>query len=342
MATVSKSEKVDVSIIIVNFNGKSFLGPCLLSLQQQSFSHGVEIIVVDNASTDGSVEFLSKNHPEVTVIPQTTNGGFGQANNKASAVAKGEYLVFLNSDTQVEPDWLLELVSAARANPKIAAVTPRVYLFSSKVNSAKVQNAGILIFKQGYVRDRGILTRNGADDYEEDSVFFEQPTIVPACCGVSMLVTRSAFKEVGGFDPDYFMYYEDVDLSLRLRLNGYHCAYAPKAIVWHHHGASSHIASPFFIFQTERSRLLFIAKHFPLFTVANALFRYLEFIAVACLRAFNLMIRADQSSMNRWSEIARLRFSVLWQVMVKLPKILVVTRTRSTWQTSMKLYETFR
>lgn len=341
MASAPKSEKVDVSIIIVNFNGKSLLSSCLQSVQEQSTTLRFEIIVIDNASSDGSIEFLTTNFPDVITMPLSKNCGFGQANNKAATLAKGDYLIFLNSDTEVEPDWLSELVLVAKSNSKIAAVSPRVYLHATKGNTPKVQNAGLLVFKQGYAKDRGSITRNGVEDYEYDSHFFENPTLLSACCGVSMLVTREAFTAVGGFDPDYFMYYEDVDLSLRLRAQGYVCAYAPKAKLWHHHGASSEIASPFFIFHTERSRILFVAKHYPLTTLVQTLMVYLGFIGVAAIRAINLLLHSDRSSMNRWIEITRLRFSVFWQVIVKIPTILIVTRTRSTWKVSMKLYETY-
>lgn len=341
MAPTPKSEKIDASIIIVNYNGKALLGACVKSLQAQSSSHSFEIIVVDNASTDGSVAYLSTDFPTVKVFPQEHNTGFGHANNLGASVARGEYLIFLNADTEVEPTWLFELLAVARSNPTIAAVSPRVYLYATKGKQQKVQNAGILVLKQGYATDRGVMYRNGVSDYEYDSAFYDQPTNLPACCGVSMAVRKDAFISVGGFDPDYFMYYEDVDLSLRLRQRGAVCAYAPKAIVWHHHGASSQIASPFFIFHTERSRMLFVAKHFPVRTLLKTVFRYLGFIAVAFLRALSMMIQSDRSQMNRWFEISRLRCSVLLQVSGKIPGIVFRSRTATTWRAAMSLYETY-
>ncbi|MBP9699704.1 glycosyltransferase family 2 protein [Candidatus Woesebacteria bacterium] len=341
MAPTPKSKKLDASIIIVNFNGKSLLGACLKSLQTQSTSHTFEIIVVDNASTDGSVDYLFAQFPDVIVVQENQNSGFGRANNLGASRATGEYLIFLNADTEVEPTWLFEMLTVAQSNPKIAAVSPRVYLYATKGNQKKVQNAGILVFKQGFATDRGVFYRNGVSDYELDSKFYDQPTTLPACCGVSLLVKTDAFTSIGGFDHDYFMYYEDVDLSLRLRQRGYLCEYAPKAIVWHHHGASSQIASPFFIFHTERSRILFVAKHFPLSTLLTTVFFYLGFISVAFARAVSMLLQSDFSQMNRWLEITRLRCSVLLQVVVKIPQIIVRTRTKPTWIAAMNLYETF-
>lgn len=341
MAPSTKPDKIDASIIIVNFNGKAFLDACLQSLQAQLSSHTFEIIVVDNASTDGSVEYLSAEYPKVRVLSQQKNTGFGQANNIGASIARGEYLIFLNSDTEVEPTWLSELIAVAQSDPAIAAVSARVYLFASKQEQPQIQNAGILVFKQGYAMDRGTIYNNGVSEYENDSAFYDKPMTLAACCGVSMLVTKDAFHRVGGFDRDFFMYYEDVDLSLRLREKGYRCAYAPKAIVWHHHGASSKIASPFFLFHTERSRMLFVAKHYPISRLVQTILFYLGFISIALFRSFSMLAQADFSQLNRWLEITRLRCSVLLQVVLKIPGIVLRTRISSTWKTAMTLYDTF-
>lgn len=138
-----------------------------------------------------------------------------------------------------------------------------------------IQNAGNIIFRDGYGRDRGTLIIGGKQHYEEDKGQYDRPEPIQAFCGAGVLIRKRALDEVGYFDENFFMYYEDDDLSLRLKKRGWETTYCPKALVRHIHAASSREWSPLFIFNVERNRLLFVSKHWPRIIVILEWLKYL-------------------------------------------------------------------
>lgn len=442
-----------VSILIVNYNGKQLTRRCLTSLEHLKYPKSkYEVIVVDNNSHDLSVEMIREEFPWVTVVPMNENSGFSKGNNIAAQHAKGKYLVFLNNDTEVLPNWLSALVETAEADDKIGAVNSKIlgyypfvvldvtsnthtfseftntfdmqsvgvqieelfldnaflqplityfsgFLkkdkstqlarwtdgnaqillpfdraarsldfiitlraqkslsrlktnFSLKVGSHEllqdsldsyqvkqyevsiprkvlekniqhqVTNAGNVVFSNGQGRDRGAVVSGHQQSYELDNSFYDKLTDVTAFCGASALVRAALFKKLGGFDEDFFMYYEDVDYSFRLQRLGYKIVYQPKSVVYHHHAASSGEWSSFFILQVEKNYMLFLLKHFPLQTFVHAYFFQVMLTSVTFLKMIKWRIIEHWELFDELKARTKTRLEILRQVAMEIPKML--------------------
>ena len=208
------------SVLIVNHNGGADLSACLASLSCTAHD-AYEVIVVDNASTDGSADQAEVAFPDVRWARSPENLGFGGANNLAASQAHGEILVFLNPDTHVTPGWLDALVQVLQNDPRAGLATSRILL---KDHPDRVNAAGNVMHITGLTLCRGM----GAD---RDA--FDTPEEVDAVSGAAFAIRRSLFDALGGFDAAFFLYMEDTDLSWRARLAGYTCRYVPESIVYH-------------------------------------------------------------------------------------------------------------
>jgi len=238
--------------VVLNYNGRRYLDRCMEALLAQDLEGGLEVLLVDNASTDGSAEYVRARFPEVHLIESANNLGFAGGNNLGMRHARGRYVVLLNNDTRVRPGWLAALVETASAEPDIGAVTSKV-VFMKQPNM--IQNAGVLLLSDGSGADRGAG--------EEDSGQYDRQEEVFGACGCAMLLKREMLEQIGGFDIAFFMYYEDTDLSWRMRLWGWRIVYQPSAVVEHVHSGTSVEWSPFFTFHVDRNRLFMILKNAP-------------------------------------------------------------------------------
>ena len=258
-----------VSIIIVNWNGCAHLEECLDSLVAQTF-RDFEVVLVDNGSTDGSESFVRERYPWVKLVPLGKNTGFATGNNCGFENSRGEYLVTLNNDTRVEPDWLATLVRVAEENPLAGMVGCRI---CSYFDLELIDSLGMGICPDGMSRGRYRNRRWPELDFPEvDEILFPS-----ACAG---LYKREMIDRIGFFDDDFFAYAEDSDLGLRGRLAGWGALLATKAVVYHKYSQSSGSLSPFKVFLVERNHYWAALKNFspsallklPFFT----LLRYLE------------------------------------------------------------------
>jgi GT2 family glycosyltransferase len=207
------------SVVVVAYNPGYFLRDCVASIY--STQPEVEVVVVDNASTDGAVERVKSEFPAVRVVWNEKNVGFGAGNNLGVAHAKGVFLVFLNPDATVTDGWLEALISPLVEDPSIGLVTPKVLL---RNDPDRVNVAGLDVHLSGISMCRGLgLPRTALDEVVE----------VAAISGVTFAAQRDVFEAIGGFDEDFFLYIEDVDLSARTWLAGYRCLYVPHAVVLH-------------------------------------------------------------------------------------------------------------
>lgn len=232
------------SIIVVNYNGRPYLQACLSALlSEHNPDH--EVILVDNASTDGSPEYVEQTFPEVRIVRNQNNAGFGQGFNLGAQHARGRVLACLNPDTAVEPGWLDHLVIALQANPRVGLVTSKILLMS---DPQRINTCGNDVHCTGLTLCRGM---------GRDSNAFTEPTEVDAVSGAAFAVRRETFEALGGFDADFFMYMEDTDLSWRARLAGYTCLCAPESVVYHDY--SLHFG-PRKTFYQERNRYLMLLK----------------------------------------------------------------------------------
>jgi GT2 family glycosyltransferase len=221
----SSPTTIDVSVIVLNYNGRQWLERCLSAARAQLTAHG-EIVLVDNASSDGSLEFVRARFPDVQLLPLERNVGFAAGNNAGARIAKGGYLAFLNNDAIPQAGWLEALRAPLDRDPALAFTTSRiVYLHDPSI----IDSAG-----DGYLRAGGAFKRFHGEAFARGNDSGE----VFGACGAAFMVRHEVFAELGGFDEDFFMVYEDVDLSYRARLRGHRCVYVADAIV-HHAGSGT-------------------------------------------------------------------------------------------------------
>lgn len=240
-----------VSIIIINWNGKTVIERCLRAVFDQTFQN-FEIIVVDNGSTDGSLQVIADLFPQIRLIQLESNHGFAHANNVASAQARGQWLALINSDVFPEPDWLQAMLDASQTHPDL-------YFFTSCQIQANDPN--LLDGTGDQYNIGGIAWRRQINQPVENAVPYIDEVF--SACGAAALIPRDAFLETGGFDEDYFSYLEDVDLGFRLRLLGYRCLYVPRARVLHVGSASLGVESEFAIYHTLRNMVWTFLKDMP-------------------------------------------------------------------------------
>jgi GT2 family glycosyltransferase len=219
------------SLIILSWNSHQMTSECIRSVLAMSAGN-FEIIVVDNGSSDGSAQMLPQEFPQITVLPQETNLGFAAGCNVGVryAVAKGvEYVLLLNNDTLVAPDFVSEMLAVIETDPRIAAVCPKIY-FADPPDKLWYAGADFSLWT-GTVRHRGWK--------EIDHGQFDHCQEITRATGCAMLVRCSALGDVGLLDEQFWAYAEDLDWSLRFLKRGYRLMYAPKARLWHYDGATS-------------------------------------------------------------------------------------------------------
>jgi N-acetylglucosaminyl-diphospho-decaprenol L-rhamnosyltransferase len=260
---------LQLSVIVVNWNVQDLLRTCLASLEAElgmtspgATGKGTEIIVVDNASADGSVEMLRAEFPHVTTISNQHNAGFGAANNQALAQSNGRYVLFLNPDTEVKPGAIRRMLAFIEQRPQAGCAGPRLLNPDGSIQSSRRSFPGVATafvestVLQRYCGGLGALRRfySGRGDEHE-------PQRVDWLVGACLLMRRSALEEVGAFDERFFMYSEEMDLCYRLRQAGYEVWFVPEAEVVHHEGASSRQDLFLRNVNFHESRYRFFRKH---------------------------------------------------------------------------------
>lgn len=250
-----------VTVVVVTWQGAHLLPGCLESLCRQTLPHAV--VVVDNGSTDGTDEFLAARFPEVRVVQTGANLGFAGGVQAGLDIAETPYVALLNNDAEAEPGWLAALVHAAEAHPGAAAVTSRMLL--QDTDPPLLNNTGVVLLDTDYGADRD-LRADASVRTAADSVF--------GFSGGAALLRLDAVRAVGGFPTRFFLYYEDTDLSWRLRLAGWDIRYEPAAVVHHAHSATVDQTSDRFAFFNERNRLLMLTRCAPASRARRAVFRF--------------------------------------------------------------------
>jgi O-antigen biosynthesis protein len=244
------SQMPRVTVVTVTFNGKRFLQDffsSLLATDQQGLQ--LEIIMVDNGSTDGSVDWVRGNYPQIKILENDENN-YARALNLGIASSRGEYVVITNNDATVHPHWLQGLIEVFQIDKEIGAVQSKIYFAETN----RINSVGVEEIEHFYFRDIGF------DD--EDSVRYSKPTEREYVTGGSVMFRRECLEHVGDWDEEFIMFMEDVDYSTRCRKNGWKLFYSPSSILYHHyHGSSSDTLCEYFC---TRNRFFFVAKHFPL------------------------------------------------------------------------------
>lgn len=282
---------LSIAVIIVNWNSNGHLGTCLQALRTQSLPP-TQIIIVDNASTDQSVQAAIAHAPEVTLIKLSQNRGFAAANNLAvKQLTKCEWIALLNPDAFPTPDWLEKFFQATVNYPDCA-------FFGSRLLSANqpelLDGAGDSYHISGLVRRRGhgCLAEN---HYLADEEIFSP-------CAAAAFYRRQAFLEVDGFDERYFCYVEDVDLGFRLRLKGHYGLYLANAIVHHVGSASSGRHSDFTVYHGHRNYVWTYVKNMPTLLFWGFLLPHI-FVNMASLILFSLRGQSRIIIKSKWHAI---------------------------------------
>jgi GT2 family glycosyltransferase len=241
------------SVIVLNWNGKHLLAECLDSVLAQSF-RDFETIVVENGSTDGSAEFVRSRFGErVRLLPLPANAGYAGGNNRGIGIARGEWIVLLNNDTQVDPRWMEELASAVHRHPGTQVFACKVLNYYRR---DEIDTVGHLLYPDGINRGRGRLETDRGQYDREEEVFF------PSGCAAAY--KKELLDAIGGFDESFFAYGDDTELGLRARLYGAGCLLAPRAVVYHKYSETGGSYSEFKAYHVERNRVWVVLKYFPL------------------------------------------------------------------------------
>jgi GT2 family glycosyltransferase len=242
----------EVLVVIVNYNGGELLVRSVEAMKRQTFA-GYRLVVVDNASTDDSIERLRQTRPEVEVLAAGANLGFAAANNLAVRSAGGtRWIALLNPDAFPQPDWLQRLVEAARRFPGFDAFASRTMDAS---NPELIDGAGDAYHLCGRYWRRGYRCLSAAQHLERKEIF--------SASGAAALYSRAAWDEAGGLDEDFFCYGEDVDLGFRFQLSGRRCLYVPEAVALHHGSAVTGWRSDFSTYHGQRNLVWVYTKNMP-------------------------------------------------------------------------------
>lgn len=243
------------TVVVANLNRKALLEACLQSLEAQK-GVSFELIVVDNASTDGSPEWVDQyaqtaSFP-VRLIQNRENKGFCAANNQGIAEARGEFVALLNNDAEAEPCWLEQLLLAFTRGEDVGMAASKILVWE---DPRQIDKVGHLIWLDGQNRGRG------SGEIDEGQYDAEDEALWPD--GAACMYRKTMLDQIGGFDEDLFAYGDDAELGLRARIAGWKCIYMPKAIVRHHRGTTLGLFSFHRVRLIERNRVLLAAKLFP-------------------------------------------------------------------------------
>lgn len=296
-----------VRAVVVSWNGAHLLPPCLASLAAQRGPFDLEVVVVDNDSSDGTAELLRREHPDVTPVVAPSNLGFAGGVALATRDWTGDFVLLLNNDATLAPDGLAQMLAhlTSPGHERVGAVTAKILLdgwFRPEPGSAPapppgsfrrdgttlvrvapdapgavrvVNSTGNLLTRDGAGVDRDWLAVDGTETGGREVLGF---------CGGAALLRRTALDEAGGFDADLFLYYEDTDVSWRMRSAGWRIEYVPQAVAHHQHAASSGTASPVFRYYNTRNSLVVVGRHAPASVVLRSAARQTAGLLRAAVR----------------------------------------------------------
>lgn len=289
-----------VSIIIPHLNGRHHLDDCFNSLRQQTWPD-FEVLLVDNGSTDGTQDYVRQQFPEVKIIELERNYGFTGACNAGWQAASGEFIILLNNDTEVNPNWLAEIVSAFQRRPDVGIVASKMLLFDRRDH---FHTAGDFYRLDGIPGNRGVWQQDVGQYDVEEEVF--------GACGGSSAYRRQLLDEIGFLDDDFFFSCEDVDVSWRAHLAEWKVLYVPTAVVYHKLKATGGDVTG--SYYDGRNFLYLIWKNYP----ASLLRRNWRLILKAQLNITKEALRHWRGEAAR----ARLRGQLagLWGLFKMLPK----------------------
>jgi GT2 family glycosyltransferase len=237
------------SVVIPNWNGKHFLATCLDALESQTYS-SIEIIIADNASSDGSQTYIREHYPNVLLLELTENRGFTGACNAGILAAQGDYVALLNNDTEVDPNWVSAVVGGFERHSEVGIIASKMLLFDKRDH---FHTAGDFFGVNGKPGNRGVWQKDVGQYDTEEYVF--------SACGGSSVYRRTMLDQIGLLDDDFFFSLEDIDLAWRAQFTGWRCLYMPNAIVYHHLSATG--GGKTASYYDGRNLLYVLVKNYP-------------------------------------------------------------------------------
>ncbi len=237
-----KKQINELAVIIVNYNTAQLLDDCLSSLSKADKPKGgMQIVVVDNHSTDGSIAMIKEKYPQIVLVENTKNVGFSKANNQGVAASDARYFLFLNSDTVVKRYSLVKPLKYLKNHPKVGAITIRLFLKDGSIDYDNHRgyptpwNSFCRLFGLSTLFPNSVIFNNYYLGYQK----LNRVHAIPVTAGSFIMIPRKLFNQIGGWDESYFFYGEDIDLCYRINEAGYKIIYYPKVSTLHLKGASS-------------------------------------------------------------------------------------------------------
>ncbi|HDR03647.1 MAG TPA: glycosyltransferase family 2 protein [Candidatus Marinimicrobia bacterium] len=298
-----------VSVIIPHYNGEQILRECLKSLRKTRYPN-LEIIVVDNHSSDNSVAMLRSEFPEMLILTMSENYGFAGACNYGIETASGDYLLILNNDTIHKSDFIHKLAAYLDEHPHVASVMPKILSYHQKEYFDYSGASGGMMDQYGYPFARGRIM----EDIEKDLGQHNKPMNVFWCSGTAFLIRRSVLKEIGLFDMLFFAHMEEIDLHWRLYLRGYKAAVLPSAVVWHHSGWTLPPDAYLKKYLNHRNNLIMILANY---SGANLLRFGIPRLLLELLSSFYAIFRRD---VRRFAAVYAALFWIIRHPMLVLSK----------------------
>ncbi|MEH1934008.1 MAG: glycosyltransferase family 2 protein [Nostoc sp.] len=257
---MTQQQSILVSIILVNYNGEEVLPDCLSSIEKFIDIPAHEIIIVDNASTDNSLELVAEKYPQFHLIRQSKNLGFGTGNNAGARLASGEFLFLLNTDTVLTSNILPHLIDLMYADPQLGIIGPKLL---NPDGSLQISVSPALGIKGEYQarqmhRDYQNITKKSLIEQK-----FQQIQEVDIVVGAAFFIRSSLFHQLGGFDENFFMYFEESDLCQRAQYQGYKIIYTPHVSLIHLKAYSIQKAANTMAIEYRRSQIYYYQKHRP-------------------------------------------------------------------------------
>lgn len=299
-----------VSVIVLNWNRKALLKRCLDAVLRQTYGE-IEVLLVDNASKDGSPDYVREHYPQVRLIENKANLGFCGGNNVGINHARGNYIVLVNNDAFLDPECVEEMMKTIQRDPKIGAVATKILLEDQPTH---LDAAGIGVCLDGLSIGRGRMEH--ADEYnEEKEVFFVSDCVC--------LYRKEMLTDIGLYDEDFFAYAEETDMGWRARLKGWKTFYNPRAIASHTHSSSLGAYNSFKVFLVERNRIWVAIKNLPFPFLIQGLFYTLQRYFFQTVGAFTGRGAAGEftKSLSKW-ELASILIKAHLSAWLRFPKML--------------------
>ncbi len=250
---------IRTAVVILNWNGRTFLEQFLPDVIRNTCSVDSQVIIADNGSDDDSVEWAKANHPDVRLIELDRNYGYAGGYNRALMEIEAEYFILLNSDVHVENGWADKLTTFMDMHPNVGACQPKIRSHENPSSFEYAGAAGGFIDKLGYPFCRGRIFNTLENDHGQ----YDDTRQIFWASGSCMAVRASAFDQCDGFDESFFVHMEEIDLCWRMQNAGYTIYYSPHAVVWHVGGGTLAYGSPAKIYYNFRNSLIMMAKNLP-------------------------------------------------------------------------------